>query len=101
MLFERNGNQPRVAQSASVAESATIVGDVTLGARCYIDHHVVIESSGPPVEIADEAVVLAGSVIRSVGGQSRPGFAALVGSRSLVAPHCTLSGCRVGRNCYI
>ncbi len=101
MIFERNGTHPAVAATASLAESATIVGDVTIGARCYVDHNVVIESSGPPVDIADEVVVFAGSVIRSVGGQSRPGFATHIGPRSLIAPHCTLSGCRVGRNCYV
>jgi carbonic anhydrase/acetyltransferase-like protein (isoleucine patch superfamily) len=101
MLFERNGVQPRVDAKASVAESASIVGDVTIGSRCYIDHNVVIESSGPPVEIDAEVVVFAGSVIRSVGGQARPGFSTHVGTRTLVAPQCALSGCRIGRNCYV
>ena len=59
MLFERNGVRPRLAPTASVASSATIVGDVRLGEWCDIDHGVVIESSGPPIEIGDEAIILA------------------------------------------
>jgi carbonic anhydrase/acetyltransferase-like protein (isoleucine patch superfamily) len=101
MLVRRNGKAPRVDATASIADSARIVGDVTVGARCYIDHHVVIESSGPAVEIGAEVIVFAGSVVRSVGGHARPSFAVTIGERTLVSPHCTLTGCRIGRMCYL
>lgn len=101
MLFERNGARPTVDPGASVAGSASLVGNVAVGRGCYIDHHVVIESSGPPVTVQDETVVFAGSVLRSVGGESRPGFSLTVGPRTLVAPQCTLSGCHIGSNCYV
>ncbi|MFL5493511.1 MAG: gamma carbonic anhydrase family protein, partial [Gemmatimonadales bacterium] len=86
---------------ARIADSARIVGDVTVGARCYIDHQVVIESSGPAIEIGPEVIVFAGSVVRSVGGHARPPFAVTIGARTLVSPHCTLTGCRIGRMCYL
>jgi carbonic anhydrase/acetyltransferase-like protein (isoleucine patch superfamily) len=101
MLYERNGHRPDIDPAASVAETAAIVGSVKVGRRCYIDHGVVIESSGPPIEIEDETIVLAGAVVRSVGGASRPGYSAHIGAHTLVSPHCTLSGCRIGRNCYV
>jgi carbonic anhydrase/acetyltransferase-like protein (isoleucine patch superfamily) len=101
MLFERNGARPTVEPGASVADSASLVGAVSIGRGCYIDHNVVIESSGPPVTVEDETVIFAGSVLRSVGGDSRPGFSLTVGPRTLVAPQCTLSGCHIGSNCYI
>jgi carbonic anhydrase/acetyltransferase-like protein (isoleucine patch superfamily) len=50
---------------ARIASSASIVGNVQIGARAYVDHGVVIASSGPPVEIADEVIVFAGAMIRS------------------------------------
>jgi carbonic anhydrase/acetyltransferase-like protein (isoleucine patch superfamily) len=101
MLYERNGERPRVDPNTSVAESASIIGAVTIGRGCYIDHNVVIESSGAPVTLEDEVLVLAGSVVRSVGGASRPAFPVRIGPRTLVAPQCTLSGCRIGPNCYV
>src|SRR5205814_5072622 len=61
----------------------------------------VIESSGPAVEIGPEVIVFAGSVVRSVGGQARPPFAVTIGERTLVSPHCTLTGCRIGGRSYI
>jgi carbonic anhydrase/acetyltransferase-like protein (isoleucine patch superfamily) len=101
MLVARNGVAPDVHPAARVAPSATLVGNVRIGAGCYVDHHTVIASSGPQVAIGDEAVVFAGAVVRSVGGASRPAFPVHVGERTLVSPLCVLTGCRVGRNCYL
>lgn len=101
MLIERNGEAPRPRTSARIASSASVVGNVRIGAHAYVDHGVVIESSGPLVEIGDEALVFAGTVVRSVGGLTRPAFPVGIGERTLVSPSCVLTGCQVGRNCYI
>jgi carbonic anhydrase/acetyltransferase-like protein (isoleucine patch superfamily) len=101
MLVTRNGEAPRVHPEAKIAMSATIVGDVRVGARAYVDHHALIESSGPPIDIGDEAVVFAGAILRSVGGTSRPAFPVRIGARTLVSPLCVLTGCQVGPGCYV
>jgi carbonic anhydrase/acetyltransferase-like protein (isoleucine patch superfamily) len=101
VLIARNGEAPQVASDARIAATAQIIGNVRVGARAYVDHGVVIESSGAPIEIADEAVLFAGAIVRSVGGLSRPAFAVHIGARTLVSPSCVLTGCRVGRNCYV
>jgi phosphosulfolactate phosphohydrolase-like enzyme len=74
VIVERNGKAPLVDPSATIAASATVVGNVRIGARAYVDHGAVIENSGPPIEIGDEAMVFAGAIVRSVGGTSRPAF---------------------------
>jgi carbonic anhydrase/acetyltransferase-like protein (isoleucine patch superfamily) len=101
VLIERNGEAPRVHASARIAPSATIVGNVVIGARAYVDHGVVIESSGPLVEIADDVILFSGAIIRSVGGTSRPAFPVGIGRRTLVSPLCVLTGCEIGSNCYV
>jgi carbonic anhydrase/acetyltransferase-like protein (isoleucine patch superfamily) len=101
MLIARDGDRPRVHPQARIAASATVVGNVEVGARAYIDHGVVVASTGPPVEIAEEAIVLAAAVVRSVGGRSRPAAPVRIGARTLVSPLCVLTGCRIGRGCYV
>ena len=101
MIIARTGKNPWIAGTATIAASASIIGDVRIGNRCYIDHHVVIESAGPSIDVGDEVIVFAGTVIRSVGGSSRPPFPIAIGSRTVVAPHCTLTGCRIGHHCYV
>jgi len=101
MLISRNGFTPAVGSTSVVASSAQIVGNVTIGERCYVDYNVVIESSGAPIVIDDETIIFANSVIRSVGGTSRPAFPVHIGNRTLISPLCALVGCTVGSNCYI
>jgi carbonic anhydrase/acetyltransferase-like protein (isoleucine patch superfamily) len=101
VLIERNGKTPRVHASARIASSASVVGNVEIGARAYVDHEVVIESSGPLVEIAEEVIVFSGAIIRSVGGTHRPAFGVRIGRRTLVSPLCVLTGCEIGSNCYV
>jgi carbonic anhydrase/acetyltransferase-like protein (isoleucine patch superfamily) len=101
VLITRSGDASEVASDAGVAATAQIIGNVRIGARAYVDHGGVIESSGPPIEIGAEAVLFAGAVVRSVGGSSRPAFPVAVGERTPVSPGCVVTGCHVGRNCYI
>ncbi len=101
MLVSRNGLSPQVHPSARISASAQIIGNVTLGEHCFVDYNVVIESSGVPIHIEDHVIVFANSVIRSVGGTSRPAFPVHIASHTLISPLCSLVGCRIGRNCYM
>jgi carbonic anhydrase/acetyltransferase-like protein (isoleucine patch superfamily) len=101
MLFVRNGAAPEVSRDAQIAPTASVVGNVVIGAGAYLDHHVVIASAGPRIEIDEEAIILAGSIIRSVGGTGRPAYGVSVGCGTLIAPNCVLTGCAIGRNCYV
>ncbi len=94
MLITRNGQSPTIHPSTSVASSAQIIGNVTIGESCYIDYNVVIESSGTPIEIADHVIVLANSVVRSVGGPSRSSFPVRIDDHTLISPLCALAACR-------
>jgi carbonic anhydrase/acetyltransferase-like protein (isoleucine patch superfamily) len=101
MLVSRNGIAPRIDPSARVAPTASVVGDVTVGAGCYVDYGVVIASSGPPVVLGEGVSVLANAVIRSVGGHGRPAFPVRIGDESIIAPQAALAGCEIAEHCYL
>jgi carbonic anhydrase/acetyltransferase-like protein (isoleucine patch superfamily) len=101
MLVSRNGRAPTIDPSAKIAASAHVIGNVRVDADAYVDHGAIVESAGPPVEIGERSVVLAGAVLRSIGGPARPAFPLSVGPGTLVAPLAVLTGCRVGANCYL
>lgn len=101
MLVERNGRRPEVDPAASITPTATLVGDVTVAAGCYLGHGVVVESGGPPVLLEPDVVVMQNTVIRSVGGARRPAFPVQIGARTLVGPQCALAGCHLGEDCYV
>lgn len=101
MLFSRNGSAPKIDPSARVAPSASVVGDVTVGAGCYVDYGAVIASSGAPVVLGEGVSVLANAVVRSVGGHGRPAFPVRIGDETIVAPQVALAGCEIGERCYL
>jgi len=101
MILTRNDHTPTIHPTAIIAPSAHIIGNVSIGAHCYVDYNVVIASSGAPIVIADHVIVLATTVIRSIGGVSRPAFPVHIGDHTLISPLCALAGCQIGRNCYI
>jgi carbonic anhydrase/acetyltransferase-like protein (isoleucine patch superfamily) len=101
MRVQRNDDVPRIDPEARVAASAVLVGNVEVARGAYIDHGVVVESGGPPIRIGEDTAVLAGTVIRSVGGSTRPPSAVDIGARTIISPTCVLTGCRIGANCYV
>lgn len=102
MLVPRNGIQPRVDESAWVAATANLVGDVDVGPGCAIDHGALIVSSGPPIRLGTGVAVMAGAVIRSTGGdETRPAFAVEVGDECLIGPAAALVGCVLGDAVYV
>src|SRR5262249_24462220 len=101
MIVTRNDHTPTLHPTATIAPSAQIIGNVSIGPHCYIDYNVVIASSGAPIVIADHVIVLANSVIRSIGGVSRPAFPVHIGDHTLISPLCAFAGCQIGRNCYL
>ena len=78
-----------------------VVGDVAIAHGCYLGHGVVIETGGPPVRLERDVVVMANTVIRSLGGKGSLEFPIHVGARTLIGPQCALASCRLAEDCYV
>lgn len=59
-LFEFNGMRPRVHPSAYVHPSAVVIGDVTIGARCYIGPHASLRGDFGAIVVDDGGKGLCG-----------------------------------------
>ncbi|WP_165978441.1 gamma carbonic anhydrase family protein [Actinomadura darangshiensis] len=101
MLVQRNDDRPEIHPDAWVAPTAHLVGNVTVGPGCVIDHGATIVSSGPPVHLDSGVAVMPGAVVRSVGGTHRPAFPVRIGADTLVGPLAALAGCTLGAACYV
>jgi len=90
-VFVRHRNKsPKVAESAYIAPTAVLCGDVTVGAHSRILFGAVITAEGGPVEIGAHCVVMENAVVRGV-----PQHPTRLGDHVLVGPHASLTGCVV------
>ncbi len=89
MIKSFNGKTPKIAQSAFVAENATIIGDVTIGENCSIWYGVVIRGDDGPVVIGDNTNVQDNSVVHTDEGLVI-GKGVTVGHNAIV--HCKSIG---------
>lgn len=91
MIYSSGTSRPRIHESAYVAPSAIVSGDVTIAAGCAVLHGAVITAEGAPIEIGEESVVMEQAVLRATGGASHS-FALKIGKRCIVGPHAHLAG---------
>jgi carbonic anhydrase/acetyltransferase-like protein (isoleucine patch superfamily) len=97
MLIEHAGRRPRIDESAYVAPTAVVSGDVTVGpgSRILFGAVVTAETAGSVV-IGRDCIVMENAVIRG-----RPGRPARIGDSVLVGPHAHLNGCEVGDCAFV
>lgn len=83
MLYEFDSKRPRIDPSAYVSDSATIIGDVQIGARCYVGPGAIIRGDAKPIVIGEESAVEDGVIIH-VGGAATQGC--VIGRRVTIGP---------------
>jgi carbonic anhydrase/acetyltransferase-like protein (isoleucine patch superfamily) len=91
-----NGSTPRVAETAWIAPTATVAGDVSIGAGTGVFYGAVIRADrenitvGPGSNVQDAAVV-----------HADPGFPARIGAAVSIGHGAVLHGCTVEDGCLI
>lgn len=90
MLYEHLGARPRVHDTAVIAPTAVISGDVEIGPYCQVLHGAVITSEGGPITLGESVIVMENAIVRAVA--SNP---AHIGDNVLIGPGASLSGATI------
>jgi len=61
--YEFEGTRPAIADSAFVAETAILIGDVRIADRVYIGHGAILRGDYGTIEIGPESAVEEGAII--------------------------------------
>jgi carbonic anhydrase/acetyltransferase-like protein (isoleucine patch superfamily) len=96
MRVEHRGAAPVVHASAYVAPTATLIGDVTVGAGSRVLHGAVVTAEDGTVSIGENVVIMENALLR--GRAEHP---VVVGNNVMVGPHAHVNGARVGDNAFI
>ena len=97
MIRPFGGKSPLLGEGAFVAESASVIGDVVIGARSSIWYGAVLRGDVEKIRIGDETSIQDNTVIHV----DSSGFSTLVGNRVTVGHSVVLHGCRIGDNALI
>lgn len=100
MILSSGTKRPKIHSSAYVAPTATIAGDVTIGAECAVLHGAVITAEGAPVTVGPGSVIMENAVLKASGGSALQ-YPLTIGSRCIVGPHAYIVGADVGDGCFI
>lgn len=100
MILSSGTKKPKIHPSAYVAPTATVSGEVTIGAGCAILHGAVITAEGAPLLIGADTVVMEHAVVKASGGSATQ-FPVKIGDRCIVGPHAYVVGATIGAGCFI
>jgi carbonic anhydrase/acetyltransferase-like protein (isoleucine patch superfamily) len=87
MLFEFEGRRPSIADTAWVAPTATVVGDVTIEAGASVWYGAVLRGDDGPIVLRENANVQDGSVLHTT-----PDVTTVIGRGATVAHQCLVHG---------
>lgn len=96
MIIRHLNKSPIIDESAFIAPTAAICGDVKIGKNTRIMYGAAIIAEGGAIEIGDNCVVLENAVLRSTVHHSLH-----IGNNVLVGPNAHAVGCIVEENVFI
>jgi carbonic anhydrase/acetyltransferase-like protein (isoleucine patch superfamily) len=96
MLYEHLGARPRIHDTAVIAPTAVISGDVEIGPGCQILHGAVITAEGGPITLGENAIVMENALIRATAAN-----AVRIGAHTLVGTLASIAGATVGEEVFL
>ncbi len=96
MILTHSGKEPSIDPTAYVAPTATVCGDVSIGAHCRIMFGACLVAEGGSIEIGTHCIVLENAVITSTSRHS-----ARIGDHCLIGPNAHVTGCTVKDEVFI
>jgi carbonic anhydrase/acetyltransferase-like protein (isoleucine patch superfamily) len=95
-IYSIDGHTPRIAADAYLADNATVIGRVTLGAGASVWFNAVLRGDGDDIVIGAGSNVQDGAVLHV-----DPGFPLTVGEQVSVGHQAMLHGCTIGNGSLI
>ncbi len=102
-MSEHFDRSPQFGHDTYIAESATIIGDVTLGDECSVWPQAVIRGDVNAIRIGARSNVQDGCILHVThdGPYTPGGYALEIGEDVTLGHGAILHGCRIGNRCLI
>jgi carbonic anhydrase/acetyltransferase-like protein (isoleucine patch superfamily) len=90
-LYRLDEHEPSIDASARVADTASVIGQVVLGARSSIGPRCVLRGDNEPITVGTGSHLEDGVMLHA-----DPGFPMTIGADVTVERHVMLHGCTIG-----
>jgi len=91
------GTYPKIAESAYIAPSASVIGDVEIGAGSSIWFNCVLRGDVHSIRVGVDSNIQDGTVIHVSNGT----FATTIGDNVLVGHNCMIHGCTLEDGSFV
>lgn len=95
-IYQFAEHRPAIHEDVYVADTADVIGQVTLKARSSVWYQAVLRGDSDHLEIGEESNIQDGAVLHA-----DPGYPLKVGNGVTVGHQAMLHGCTVGDGCLI
>ncbi|RUR37732.1 gamma carbonic anhydrase family protein [Vreelandella populi] len=95
-IYQYGEHRPAIHEDVYVADTADVIGQVTLKARSSVWYQAVLRGDSDHLEIGEESNIQDGAVLHA-----DPGYPLKVGNGVTVGHQAMLHGCTVGDGCLI
>ena len=101
LIRKVRGHVPEIGENTFLAETATIIGDVTIGKDCSIWYGAVLRGDVNTITIGDRTNIQDGAVIHTLYDKSPKPSQTHIGNDVSVGHNATIHGARIGDSVLI
>lgn len=100
-IREIRGHTPQVGENTFLAETAVLVGDVTVGRDCSIWYNAVLRGDVNTITIGDRTNIQDGVVLHTIYDKAKHPSQTIIGNDVSVGHNAVVHGARIGDHCLI
>ncbi len=101
LIRDVRGKSPEIGEGTFLAETAVIIGDVTIGENSSIWYNAVLRGDVNSIRIGNRTNIQDGTVIHTLFDQSKNPSQAIIGDDVSVGHNVTIHGAVIENNCLI
>lgn len=95
-FIQFRGHSPTVHDTAFVASTAVLIGDVVLGPSSSVFYGVTVRADTTPIRVGEGTNLQDNAVVHA-----DPGYPAVIGDRVSIGHGAVVHGCRIENGCLI
>ena len=100
-IREIRGHTPQVGENTFLAETAVLVGDVTVGRDCSIWYNAVLRGDVNTITIGDRTNIQDGVVLHTIYDKAKHPSQTIIGNDVSVGANAIIHGAVIGDNCLL